>query len=304
MDLTQLRCFVAVAEELHFTQAARRVDMMPSAFGRHIRQLEEQLGTQLVLRTTRSVAMTEDGAALLPEARGLIAQADDLAQRFRERGRDKAITLRLGAIDTAAAGLVPKLLYDFRQQHPDIAVQLTEDKTIRLLPRLLSGSLDLAFVRPPDQHSRQIQFLPLFHETAVVVVPSDHVLGRRKRLRVRDIVEEPLILPNRRSRPHSHDLTIKLFERAGLRPLIAQVAEEKQTIINLVAAGLGIAIVPRWSSRMNVSGVTYVPLAVEAVDVLNTLPLAAAWLRGSRDPARDSVLELLRKKLNAYRQSS
>src|SRR3954468_9677153 len=109
MDLNQLRCFVAVAEELHFGRAARRLDMLPSALGRHIRLLEEDLGTRLLARTTRNASLSEDGAALLDEARGLLASADQLSQRFRDRGRQRATTLRLGAIDTAAAGLVPML---------------------------------------------------------------------------------------------------------------------------------------------------------------------------------------------------
>ena len=99
-------------------------------------------------------------------------------------------------------------------------------------------------------------------------------------------------------------MTIKLFEQAGLRPLIAQVAEEKQTIINLVAAGLGIAIVPRWSSRMNVAGVNYVALELDGAEHLNILPLAAAWVRGSRDPAREAFLEVLRANIKTYMESS
>ena len=304
MDLTQLRCFLAVADELHFAQAARRLDMLPAAFGRQIRQVEEELGTPLLLRTTRNVALTEDGAALLHEARDLVARADDIARRFRARGRHRAVTLRVGAIDTAAAGLVPTLLYDFRRHHPDITVQLREDKTIRLLPRLLSGTLDLALVRPAERCSSQIQFLPLFHETAIVALPFGHPLSQRARVTVQDIAHEPLILPNRRARPHSHDLTIKLFAQAGLRPLIAQVAEEKQTIVNLVAAELGIAIVPRWSSRMNVAGVRYVALALEGGERLNLLPLAAAWVRGSRDPARDAFLDVLRANIDTYGMSA
>jgi DNA-binding transcriptional LysR family regulator len=98
---------------------------------------------------------------------------------------------------------------------------------------------------------------------------------------------QPLIVPDRRSRPHSHDLTIKLFDRAGLRPTIGQVAEEKQTIVNLVAAEIGLAIIPRWASRLAVSGVRYIPLNVQHMDRLNIPPLAAAWVRGSRDPLRD-----------------
>src|SRR5258707_1503961 len=133
MDLHMLRCFVAVAEELHFGRAAYRLGMLPPALGRHIRLLEDDLGTRLLARTTRNVALTEDGAMLLEEARSLLSQADGLAVRFRARGRSQAATLRLGAIDSAAAGLVPLVLHDFRERRPDVTVQLVEDKTIRLL---------------------------------------------------------------------------------------------------------------------------------------------------------------------------
>jgi DNA-binding transcriptional LysR family regulator len=303
MDLHQLRCFVAVAEELHFGRAAQRLGMLPSALGRHIRMLEEDLGTRLLARTTRNAALTDEGTMLLDEARSLLSQADDLAARFRTRGRSQAATLRVGAIDTAAAGLIPPLLHDFRERRPDVAVQLLEDKTIRLLPRLLSGRLDLAFVRPPDSSDKRLEFLFLFHETAVVAVPIGHPLADRKHLRITDLADEPLIVPERRSRPHSHDLTIKLFAEAGLQARITQVAEEKQTIINLVAAQLGVAIVPRWTSRMTTPGVRYVPLD-EAAGSMNKLPLAAAWIRGSRDAVRDEMLAMLRDGLGVYAEQA
>jgi len=300
MDLHQLRCFVAVAEELHFGKAARRLDMLPSALGRHIRLLEDELGTSLLLRTTRNVALSPDGALLLDDARALIAKADDLRQRFREHGRKRVRTLKLGAIDTAAAGLVPMLLHDLRKDLPNVGVQLLEDKTVRLLPRLLSGRLDLAFVRPPEHRDKRLDFLMLFHESAVVAVPTRHKLAGRKRLTIETLAGQPLIVPDRRSRPHSHDLTIKLFDRAGLKPSIAQVAEEKQTIVNLVAAKIGLAIVPRWASRLAVHGVRYIPLSIPDANDMNMLPLAAAWVRGSRDPLRDAVLATLKARLRRY----
>ncbi len=166
MDLHQLRCFVAVAEDLHFGRAAQRLSMLPSALGRHIRLLEEDLGTRLLTRTTRNVLLTVDGALLLDDARALLAQADGVAKRFRGRAREQAATLRLGAIDSASAGLVPLLLHDFRQENPGIAVVLIENKTIRLLPWLLSGRIDLALVRPPERTDKAIEFLFLLHETA------------------------------------------------------------------------------------------------------------------------------------------
>ena len=217
MDLHHLRCFVAAAEELHFGRAAQRLDMLPSALGRFIRLLEDDLGTRLMTRTTRSVALTDDGAVLLKEARELLAQADALAGRFRTRGRKRAAVIRVGAIDSAAAGLLPRLLHDFRKRRPDVTVQLVEDKSVRLLPRLLSGRLDLAFVRPPERPDKRLEFLFLLHETAVVAVAERHPLASRKRVTIADLENQPLIVPERRSRPHSHDLTMKLFAEAGLR---------------------------------------------------------------------------------------
>jgi len=300
MELNQLRCFVAVADELHFGRAARRLDMAPSALGRHIRLLEDSLGTPLLLRTTRNVALSQDGAAFLDGARALLTRADHLAEQFRGQERKRARALKVGAIDTAAAGLVPEILRDLRKQGSDLTVQLVEDKTVRLLPRLLSGRLDLALIRPPETIDKRIELMMLFHETPVVAVPARHPLARRSRLSIQTLVDQPLIVPDRRSRPHSHDLTIKLFEQAGLRPTISQTAEEKQTIVNLVAAKLGLAIVPRWTSRLAVSGVRFVPLAAKRTDDLNILPLAAAWLRGTRDPLREELLAVLRLRLASY----
>jgi DNA-binding transcriptional LysR family regulator len=288
---------VAAADELHFGRAARQLDMLPSALGRFIRLLEEDLGTRLMTRTTRNVALTDDGAVLLKDARGLLAQADALAVKFRARGRKQASTIRVGAIDSAAAGLLPILLQDFRKRRPEITVQLVEDKTIRLLPKVLSGRLDLAIVRPPESRDRRLEFLFLFQETAVVVVSDQHPLASKRRLTITDLADQPLIVPERRSRPHSHDLTMKLFAEAGLEAHIVQIADEKQTIVNLVAAELGVAIVPKWTSRMAARGVRYVRLAASD---MNKLPLAAAWSRGTRDPIRDDMLDMLRGNLLRY----
>lgn len=298
MDLRQLRCFVAVAEELHFGRAALRLSMLPAALGRNVQLLEEALGTRLLARTTRSVVLTDDGRQLLDDARGLLAHADEVEKRFRARARGGARVLRLGAIDSASAGLVPPLLRDFRQRQPDVVVNLVEDKTIRMLPWLLSGRLDLALVRPPEKADPAIETMFLLHETAVVAVPEHHPLARRRKLAIRDLAEETLIVPDRHSRPHSHDLTIELLARAGVTAEVAHIAEEKATIVNLVAANLGVAIVPRWTSRLRVAGVRYLPLADGAET--NRLPLAAAWAAGARDPLRDAMLATLRARLAVY----
>ncbi|MBR0755968.1 LysR family transcriptional regulator [Bradyrhizobium jicamae] len=301
MELHQLRCFVAAAEELHFGRAAQRLEMLPSALGRHIKLLEQDLGVRLFARTTRAVSLTEDGATLLRDGRALLKQAEAIEAGFRKRDRKSALRrFRVGAVDSAAAGLLPSLLRDFRHAHPDVVVQLLEEKTIRLLPRLLSGALDLAFVRPPERADKRIEFRALLQESAVVALPQRHALARRTSVTLSDIAEQPLIVPERRARPHSHDLTVKLFEEAGLSPRIHQIADEKQTIVNMVAARLGVAIVPRWTSRMAISGVRFVSLKLKRGSHAGRLPLAAAWLKGSRDPIRDEMLAVLDAKLKGY----
>ncbi|WP_298110688.1 LysR family transcriptional regulator [Bradyrhizobium sp.] len=300
MELHQLRCFVAAAEQLHFGRAAHQLGMLPSALGRHVKLLEEDLGAPLFARTTRAVSLTEQGEALLRDARAILSRVEAVESAFRGRSRLQAARrLKIGAIDSAAAGLLPSLLRDFRSRHPDIAVQLVEDKTIRLLPKVLSGALDLAFVRPPARPDRRLEFRDLLRETAIVAVPRKHRLASRKMIALRDILSEPMIVPDRRSRPHSHDLTMNLFNEGGLSPRLVQVADEKQTIVNFVAAGLGLAIVPRWTMRMAISGVRFVPLKL-AEGSTGRLPLAAAWLKASRDPARDAVLIVLEKQLQVY----
>ena len=304
MDIAQIRCFLAAAETLHFGRAAQSLDILPASLGRQIRSLEDQFETRLFVRTTRSVALTEAGEAILEDCRMLSAQWGMLEDKVRTIRKSEQPVLRVGAIDSAAAGLMPQLLQFLRVEHPELDIQLIEQKTIHLLPKLLSGSLDVAFVRPPDVRDSRINFQTLFYETAVVALPVEHPLARYSQLSIEDIADAPLIVPDRRSRPHSHDLTIKLFVDAGLTARIAQLAEEKHTIVNLVATGTGLAIVPRWTARITVPGVVFVPLSIPPGTTRSKLILAAAWARGTRDPQRDALISTLEDHLEIIEQSA
>lgn len=302
MELEQLRCFVAVAEEQHFGRAAQKAGLLPASLGRHVRLLEQSLGTQLFNRTTRSVSLTDEGALLIREIKPLLARLDEVAERLRSSQHRTVSVLRIGAIDSAAAGLVPMLLHDFREIKPDTVTQLIEDKSIRLIPKLLTGRLDVILIRPRQGMSRDLYVRPLFHETAVVAVPSTSRLAQKTDVCIADLADEPLIVPERRSRPHSHDLTMSLFAQWQMRPRVAQIADEKQTIVNLVAAGIGSAIVPRWTSKLAVQGVTFVPLTQSTGGPIDQLPLSVAWMKHVRDPLRDSLLDLLTDNLERYRE--
>lgn len=304
MDLRQLRCFITVAETLHFGHAAQELDMLPASLGRQIKLLEESLGCRLLNRTTRNVSLTDAGNRLIGPAREIIKRTDDLEAMFRQTQKETASVLRVGAIDSAAAGLMPRLLSHFRENNPDIDIQLLEQKTIRLLPQLLSGRLDIAIVRPPETLDSRLASKHLFFETAVVAIPDSHALAGRPSVSVHDIAEQPLIVPDRKSRPHSHDLTMKLFLQAGFSAKVAQIAEEKQTIVNLVSTGVGLAIVPRWTARLAVGGVSFVPLDLPAGSARNKLALSAVWLRDTRIPARDAFLAELDKHIDELEKSA
>lgn len=304
MEIQQIKCLLAVADTLHFGRAAQRRNILPASLGRHIKLLEESLGVRLLLRTTRSVALTDAGHDFVVAAKDIIDRIDQLESTFRARQKLQSEVLRVGVIDSAAAGLMPQVLPHLNGQHPDISVEMLEQKTIRLLPRVLTGRLDIAIVRPPDVWDPRLEFRPLFSETIVVAVPDNHRLASKQVISVHDMIDEPLIVPDRASRPHSHDLTIKLFLEAGLTARVAQIAEEKQTIVSLVSTGVGLAIVPKWASRLGIGGVSFVDLEAPDAPRKDALQLAAVWLRDTRHPARDAFIKVLDANLDSLSRTA
>ena len=300
MDLKLLQCFQLAASELHFGRAAQRLDMLPSAFGRNIRLLEEELGTRLFVRSTRNVILTPSGHELLRRSPALLASVENTIAAIRALARGNERVFRIGAIDSAATGLIPQLMHDFRELEPHLEITLLEDKTARMLPRMINGGLDLAFVRPPRTVRPELHFEYLLDEPTLVALPPHHALTRKSELRIGDLANVPLIVPSPRNRPHSYDLTMRLFRNAGIEPTIAQQADEKQTIVNLVAADIGAALVPHWTSRIGVGGVIYRPLVDEGGTWVRELPLAVTWVAGSNDATRDRLIDLLKRNLERY----
>jgi len=291
VDINQLRCFVSVGKELHFGRAAQKMEMMPASLSRFIRLLEEDLGVRLLNRSTRNVSLTAEGALFFDDASKLIDQFDALAKRFKVGLKDERRTLRIGAIDSAARGLVPALLNLFVPLHPHSDIHIIEDKTINLIPKLKSGWLDMIFIREPQSIDASLAVRFITRESCVLAVPIQHALADRERVAVADFQHEAMIIPDRRTRPHSHDLTMSLFKLAGFTPHIAQFAEEKQTILSLVAAGLGLAVVPASYRTMNSDSVSYI--ALDLPEQIKGLPLSIAWQKGNEDRFLREMLRLL-----------
>lgn len=291
MDINQLRCFVVLGDELHFGRAARKLEMMPASLSRFIKLLEQDLGIRLLNRSTRNVSLTPEGAAFLNEAKTVIADFEALRLRFRKNTLPQKRTLRIGAIDSAARGLLPELLNLFVKQHPDADIHITEDKSYSLIPRLISGWLDIVFVRPPEHVDVTLTTRFIANESCVLAVPARHRLVSYDEVGIGDFFNEPVIIPERRTRPHSHDLTMNAFRAGGKSPVIAQYAEEKQTILSLVAAGLGIALVPSAYKNMNADGVRYIALSPS--ESIKGLPLSVMWHQGNKNVYVNALLDTL-----------
>ncbi|NIA67972.1 LysR family transcriptional regulator [Pelagibius litoralis] len=259
MELKQLRIFLAVAEELHFGRAAERLHMAQPALSAQVRGLEDELGVRLFLRTTRRVSLTRAGESFLPEARATLAQAEAAAAAARAVAGEGAELLKVGGVDSATAGLLPQVVRRFRRDYPEVEIKVNEMLSAPALHALSNRHLDIAFVRiwPKDSHLKARHVLT---EPIVVALPADHRLASRKTVPVAEIAKEPLVIPARSHRPILFDVIHDYFRSRGHEPRILQEANERHVIIAMVAAGLGLSLVPQWVTQFQRDDVVYRPL--------------------------------------------
>jgi LysR family transcriptional activator of glutamate synthase operon len=243
MELHQLRYLVLLAEELNFTQAAKRANVAQPGLSRQIRKLEDELGVPLVDRTSRRVALTPAGEDLVERARRVLEEVE----QARAVARDSAGLLRgrvaIGTTQTPGPIDIAQLLEGFHRRHPGVELSLREDLSVMLADRLRSDELDLAFVTAIDVRSRRrLEFHPIAHEALVLVAPSDHPLAARESVHVRDLRSERMVA-------FPHGATIRAtFERAaataGFAPHVAFESNDVTRTQALVERGLGLAILP------------------------------------------------------------
>ncbi len=296
MDLRQLRYFVTVAEELHFGRAARRLTMTQPPLSQQIQALEEEIGVQLFARTRRSVALTPAGQQWLPEVRRVLADAAALPGLAQRLARGEAGTLSLAFVSTADYGILPDLLRRFRARHPNVQLQLREATSDIQLEALMDGGIDAGLVIRPQLPAMPhgVAYLPLVREPLVLAVPQGwrpdgsaaQEEGAQSGVSLKDAAREPLIIFPRRSAPAFYDISTGCYAREGLTPVIAQEAIQMQTIVSLVSAGMGVALVPASLCNLRRTGVSYLPLRDAGPDIETGL----VW----REAGADSVSPVLR----------
>lgn len=295
VELRQLRYFVAVAEELHFGRAAARLHMTQPPLSQTIQALEAALGTPLFARTQRRVELTAAGAAVLPEALRILERVGMLADMAQRAASGASGHLTLSFVSTADYNVLPTLLRELRETHPHIHIDLREATTDVQLDDLLQKRIDAGLLIPPlsDKVRGDLDYLPLLSEPLMLAAPKGlRALRGGKPASLATVADLPLIIFPRRIAPTFHDTILNCFKEAGLTPRIGQEAIQMQTIVGLVSAGMGIALVPQSVSNLKRPGVDYRSLA-EAAPLIET---GLAWRRDNRSPALQTFLTLLRKK--------
>jgi DNA-binding transcriptional LysR family regulator len=284
-DLRRLRYFVAVAEELHFGRAARRLNLSQPPLSVQIRTLEREVGTPLLIRTQRRVELTEAGRVLLDDARRLLDQAEAAVVHARRAAAGAVGRLAIGFVSTVDYSMLPPLVRRFRQKHPEIALKLLELTGDRQQALLLSGELDLGLSILPSP-AAGLTMRPVFREPLIAAVPANHRLAGRRRATLRSLAQEPFIQFPRELAPGLYDLAIAACQKAGFTPHLAQEAIQMQTILGLVAAGLGVALVPHCMSKLQRPDVRYLALDTRGFEV----ETVALWQTENRAPALAALI--------------
>jgi DNA-binding transcriptional LysR family regulator len=300
-DLRQLRYFVAVAEERHFGRAAARLSMTQPPLSQAIRALEETLGVELFARTKRSVELTAVGAGLLPEVRKLLASADGLRPLAQGLARGEAGVLSLAFVSTADYGLLPLLLRDFGARYSRVRLQLTEATSDVQVDELVAGRIDAGLVIAPlpPRHAAQLSYLPIAREPLVIAMSAAAaqragcdpcVDSADVPISLHDVADAPLVVFPRRLAPGFYDIIMDCYGAAGLAPRVVQEAIQMQTIVSLVSAGMGVALVPQSLRNLRRTGVVYRPLR-EAVPAVET---GLVWRTAEVSPVLAGFIDIVR----------
>ncbi len=289
IDVRQLRYFVAVAETLHFGQAARRLNVTQPPLSRQVAALERDLGVRLLQRSARTAALTPAGHQFLTDARAVLAALDQACRNAQRAERGEVGQLTIGFMMVAAYYLVPRLTRAYAAAYPDVRLTLVEVVPDALPDALAAGKVD-AGILFPDAPAPGQRALLAHREPLCAAIPGDHPLCAKTELEAADFASERFIMVTRAASPHLRDAVTHYCHAAGFAPDVYLEVQLQQTIVNLVAEGLGIALVPRSIQEMQTPRVAYRPLrAAPLVDQV------IAWRENNPNPALTGLIEVARE---------
>jgi DNA-binding transcriptional LysR family regulator len=273
MGPRQLQSFIAVAEELHFGRAAKRVNLSQPALSLQIKSMEEELQVTLLSRSRRKTELTQAGQIFLSEAREVLERIEQAVSKVRRASLGEVGTLNVGFISTAAAVILPPLVKRFREKHKHVEMDLRNVLTRDQVVQLQEGKIDVGFLRVPFQTPPEIRTRVIHRESFILLVPANHPLANKKNLRLSDCHDANFIMYSQKMAPGFHNQILNILERNGVNPRIVQEASEMYTLISLVAAGIGLAVAPASVGMYRPEGV----VVRELVDETAQSEIAIAW---------------------------
>ncbi|WP_336969840.1 LysR family transcriptional regulator [Sphingobium aromaticiconvertens] len=287
-ELSQLRCFVAAAEELHFGRAAQRLNMTQSPLSRQIQLLERILDVQLLERTSRQVSLTPAGSVFLIEARRIVRLADSAALSARRVAKGDAGRVAIGFTAVSGYNVVPRIVAQARASLPNIELELREMVSNEQVDALLTGLIDIGFVRPPvDRH--EFETSCVLKEPLIVALPPGDARQSKAALAPADFDGQPLIMYSRQGASYFHNMLVNLFEEAQVAPLYVQHVTQIHSMLGLVHAGLAAAIVPESATGLHMMDVQFRRLMTPQE---RPVELHMAWRRDNHNPALPTMRQL------------
>jgi DNA-binding transcriptional LysR family regulator len=289
-DLSQLRCFVTVAEELHFGRAAARLNMTQPPLSRQIQVLEHIVEAALFERSSRSVRLTPAGRSFLPEARRILKLAESASQVARRIAMGKTGSIKIGFTAATAYEFLPVLIAACRAGLPEVDLSLKEMVSGDQLEALSSGQIDAGLVRPPIART-EFASMRVAAEPLLVAAAEGHPLTAAATVSLQDLDGQPFVMYSPYESRYFHDLLVTLFTRADVLPRYVQHLSQIHSILAMVRAGLGLAIVPEAAASLNFKGVTLRPLRVRAPAQVE---LFLVWQREHENPLLPALIEIAR----------
>lgn len=289
IDLRLLRQFQAVAKHLHFRKAAEELHMAQPPLSQAIKRLEEMLDVQLFERTKKHVKLTSAGAVFLSETEKTLAQAKRAEEMARAADHGSIGKLAIGFVGSATYNVLPVLLRDFHDSHPNVELELNEMTTLQQFKALAQGRIQVGFLRPPLPFDKSLSTRILTHERLLPIFPQEHHLLEKAKLSLADLAEESLITFPAAAVPSVFTQIMLACKEAGFAPNVTQTALQIQTMISLVASGIGISLVPE-GARTSLHEGTVMRELGDAPELL-TVDLAIAWRSDLRIPAFNDFLE-------------
>lgn len=277
MNLRSLNCFVALAEELNFGRAAKRLNMSQPPLTQHIKKLEQQLGARLFDRTRRSVRITETGAALLETARTLLAQAEGLPQLAQKATADGCGYLRAGFVASAIFNRTRHLYTQLSSNSSGIMTMWHEMNSAEQIEALHAERLDIAFVYLPID-SNGLNVVPIIRDPLVIAVPEDNPIARHRKVALSKLKRESFVLPPRHLSPGMYDRILSACHAEGITPNVAHQPRHLLSILSLVSMGAGVSLLPRSLAAAKFPGVAFVEVSRNVPSV----EIAAVWSQKNR----------------------